>query len=259
MSLILTDLSNVTVYTFPAGFDLHVWNDRDFSARGKLLDRFGAHGARQVGDRAIEPRKVVVKGAHHAASQAALTSFLDAMTKALFYNGEEYRFSWATGFYIGVSHVDSFKAARLSGGLAYKSAAIEIRFVCPDPFWYSTTDDSLAATSITTSPQDLVIVNNGTVPSPLVVQCDPTAAWADFTLENVTDGGNLCRYADSALGNGDQVILDSRGAGTVERDGENTIRHFSGAWLRILPGNNTIRYTGPTGGTITLTSPGRFL
>ncbi|MBU2487944.1 MAG: phage tail family protein [Proteobacteria bacterium] len=258
MSLILTDTENVTFYTFPAGFDLHAWRDRDFTTRSKMLERFGAHGGREISDRAVEPRRVSVKGAFHAGSQAALKTFLDSLSQALHHNGEAYRFSWEAGFYANVSHVDEFRVDRFEAGLAFRSVNIEIRFVCPDPFWYSVTDDTAAPVSITQSPQNISFTSSGGVPAPLKVQCDPTAAWADFTLENVTDDGNLFRYADSALVSGTCLVVDATD-GTVKRDGLSTIRHYSGAFLRVLPGENTLRYTGPTGGGITFSAPRRFL
>jgi len=258
LSLILTDQNSNVFYTFPGDFDLHTWNDRDFSSRSKILDRFGIHGGTEVSDRGIKPRKVRVQGAYHAASQAALKTFLDDLTKALHNNGNPYRFSWESGYYINVSHVSRFRSKRFKQGLAYKSVEIDIELECPDPFWYSTSDDSPGAVSITASPQSIVFTNNGNVPSPLRIQCDPTAAWADFTIKNETDSDNLCRYTDPLLGDGDKLIIDAKD-GTVERNSENTIRYFSGAFLRVLPGDNTIVYTGPTGGTITLSAPRRFL
>lgn len=258
MALILTDLSNVTFYTFPSDFDLHGWTDRDFQARSKLVDRMGRHGASEMSDRAIKPRVVTVKGAHHAASQAALKTFLDDLGEALHYNGEVYRFSWESGYYINVSHVKRLKVKRHKEALAYKSVDVAIEFECPDPFWYSTTDDTDGGTTITTSPQNITFTNNGNVPAPLKAVRAPTSACADWTLENATDEDNLFRYADPNLGNGDTATIDAQD-GTVERDSINTKRFFSGAFLRVLPGANTITYTGPTGGTITLTAPRRYL
>jgi len=258
MSMILTDLGNVTFYTFPDDFDLHEWSDRDFSARSEQIEKFGRHGASEVSDRAITPRRVKVTGAHHAASQAALKTFLDDLNEALHYNGEPYRFSWESGYYINASHVRTFRMKRYKQGLAYRSADIEIEFECPDPFWYSTTQDGVGPTSIVTAVQDITFTNNGNVPSPLIIQCDPTAAWADFYISNVTDAEDLMRYTDPGFGSGDQLIIDGV-EGTVERDGANTIRYFRGSFLRVLPGSNTIRYSGSTGGTITLSAPKRFL
>jgi len=258
MSLILTDSDNVAFYTFPAGFDLHAWKDRDFTTRSRMLARFGAHGGREVSDRAVEPRRVTVKGAYHAASQAALKTFLDALSQALHHHGAEYRFSWEAGSYVQVSHVDELKVDRFEAGLAFRSVSVEIRFVCPDPFWYSVTGDGGTPVSITLGTQTIGFTSLGGVPAPLVVQCDPTAAWADFTIENATDDGNLFRYADSGLVSGARLIVDGRD-GTVARDGVSSIRHYSGAFLRVLPGENTLRYTGPTGGSITFSAPRRFL
>lgn len=257
MATVITDLSNNVLYTFPSEFDIHDLEDRDFKGRTKILERFGRHGGNQVGDRGIKNRKVVLKGAFHAANQAALQTLMDNLGEALHNDGDDYRFSWETGRYIGVSHAE-LNAKRYRTALAYKSVKLNIDFICPDPFWYSTTDDSVGPTSITGSPQNITFANNGKVPSPLTIQCDPTATWADFTIKNATDDDNLCRYKDPALGNGDQLIIDGQ-EGTVERDSLNTVRYFKGAFLRVLPGNNTITYTGTTGGTITLTAPKRYL
>jgi phage-related protein len=257
--MILTNLSNVTLYTFPGEFDLHDWSDHDFSARVRLLERFGKAGASQVSDRQVESRRIKITGAIHAASQSDLKTALNNLKQALYNNGEEYRFSWETGYYIGVSHCSRFKVKRYSGGLAYKSVDIEIELVCPDPYWYSTTLSTVGPTSITTSPQDITFTLTSTVPTPLIIALAPSASWTSLTIKNVTDGNNTLKLQDAALVSGVTCVIDAR-AGSVVRDGAiNTVHYFAGAFLRLLPGSNTIRYTGTTGGTITLSAPLRWL
>lgn len=259
MPIILTDTSNVTFYTFPDQFDLHSWDDLDWQTRAKLLDRFGQAGANQVSDKAIEPRTVKVSGAIHAASQAVLKALLTYLNKALHHNGESYRFSWETGYYINVSHCSKFQAKRLKNGLAYKSVEIEIEFVCPDPFWYYTSDDTATA-YISGSPATIAITNNGNVPSPLTITVEPYAVggWTDFTIVASTDDSNKFRYMDANFAQNNTLIVNGL-TGAVEREGFNTIHFFKGAFLRILPGANSIVYTGPTNGDITLTAPRRYL
>ncbi|MBW1989748.1 MAG: phage tail family protein [Deltaproteobacteria bacterium] len=258
MSLIITDTENSVLYTFPADFDLHSWDDRDFSARTKVAERFGRDGGAEVSDKAVSPRRVKVRGAHHAVSAAALKSFLDTLVAALRNRGEAFRFSWETGFYINVSHVTGFSAKRFSRGLAYKSVEIEFTLNCPDPFWYAVTPDSAGPVSITASPQEVSFTCTGTQPAWLSVQMDPSGPWPSVLVENLTDGQNGFWYADPAFGSGNQLVVDSA-AGTVRRDGMNTIRHFTGGFLRVLPGGNTLRITGPTGGSIILSARRRYL
>lgn len=260
MSLVLKDTANVTFYTFPTQFDLHRLEDRNYDARVKTMDRFGGHGAKQTGDLGIKPRIVKVKGSLYDTTGASLLEgWIYTMTKAIYNDGQPYRFWWDIYGYINVDACQSFRHTRKDKGLAWTAVDIEMEFLCSDPFWYGANRTSTV--SITTSPQDILFVTLGgsNIDAPLIIQAVPTAVWADFTVVNVTDGGNWCRYADPVLGSGNTVIIDGAD-GTVERDGVNTIRYFSGSFLRVTPANyNTIRYTGPTGGSITLTSPMRWL
>lgn len=259
MNLVLTDQNNTIFYTFPSDFDLHTWDDRDFSARSKVLERFGRHGGSEISDRAIKPRTIRVKGAYHAASQAALRTFLDNLLEHLHHNGEPYRFSWEDGYYINVDLVKNFRQRRLKGGLACKSVELLIEFQCSDPFWYSITQDSHTNHWIWTSPKDWTFECHSNVPSPLKVRLTAyDVCLRDITIENITDEGNLCRYSDPGFCDGDYIEIDARD-GSVKKNGSNAIRYFSGAFLRVLPGNNTIRFTNCISSNFSLTAPRRYL
>lgn len=258
MSILLLNDAGSTLYTFPSGFDLHTVEDLNWQARTKLADRFYAPGSQELSDRGIDDRAVKVSGAYHGASQAVFQAFWQALNGALRNNGEQYRFSFETGYNIKVDHAKDVKVKRLGSGLTYKSADIEFTLSCPDPHWYYGVTQDTDSDSLASSPLDVVLSHQGNVPVPLAVTITPSATLSSFTLANVTDGGQIFQYADSGLASGTELVIDAD-AGTCERDGLNTIRFYTGAWLRLLPGNNTLRYTGPTGGTIEFGWWRRFL
>lgn len=258
--LLLQTTSGGSLYTFPSQFDWHTLDDHGFDMRTKASDRFGAHGANQTGDLGIEPRIVRVSGSYYdTRGYNYFESLMFDLKKALYNEGQAYRLIWEeTLGYINVAACKSLKHTRKKKGLAFIGADVEMEFLCVDPFWYGAA--ASVTTAITSSPQDIVFTAAAYInaDSPLTIQADPTAPWQDFTVEKMDDGA-WCRYADPGLDAGGQAIIDGSG-GMVTQGGMNTIRYFSGAFLRVSPGvNNTFRYTGATGGSLTLSCPIRWL
>jgi len=258
MSIIIADTSGSTLYTVPAAWDLLDWQDGNFSAASKIAGRFGQDGGAELSDKAVKPVRLPVELAYHAADAAALKAARDALVAALRNDGDPYRISFESGYYYNVEHLLKWDQERYARGLHYRSIKIKFTLSLLEPYMYADTGDSDGPTTITTSPQDITYTNNGTAWSWLKITWEPSST-GDITIANVTDGSQLLAYQDPAAASGDTVVIDPTGMGTVERDGTNTIRYFSGAFLRALPGANTIRVTGATGGGITLESAKRYL
>jgi len=79
----------------------------------------------------------------------------------------------------------------------------------------------------------------------------------DLELQNDTDvpagesEGLKFTYVNNYFVSGNDLIIDCK-EGTVVRETTNSIRYFSGAFLKLLPGDNEIKYTGDTDGATTV-------
>lgn len=62
-------------------------------------------------------------------------------------------------------------------------------------------------------------------------------------MVNASDGNVLFSYTDSNFTSGKKLTVDCK-EGTVDLDGTNTIRFFSGQFLKLIAGTNTLKFTG---------------
>lgn len=137
-------------------------------------------------------------------------------------------------------------------GMTY--AEFDMTFLCGDPFFKKILLTEPAEVTIDSSPKEFVINNPGSEIAYPIITITADKAITDLIIQNETDipdgedEGIKFEYEDPAFFNGNTVEVDSRGSGTVYRGTTNTIRYFTGAFLRLLPGNNTFKYTGDTDG-----------
>jgi hypothetical protein len=141
-------------------------------------------------------------------------------------------------------------------GQDYTAAQYEVTFLLSDPYAYYHTDDSTTIT-VDSSPKSGTVTNNGIVPDYPVITITADATITSLVIENETDvpegasDGLQFQYLDNNFVGTDVLIIDCK-KGTVERDGTNTIRYFSGSFLKLLPGSNTITVTCQTSGSTTV-------
>ena len=124
-------------------------------------------------------------------------------------------------------------------------AQVRLSWLLADPFWYSTAvgqvhEDLAGAGSIAVDTGDLA---TWWMPPILTLTAPAGVAVPTVTLVNETDGGVGLTYSDPAFADGATVVIDCE-RGTVRRDGVDSIRYLGGRPLRLLPGLNTLSYTG---------------
>lgn len=126
-------------------------------------------------------------------------------------------------------------------------AMVRLRWLCGDPFWYAT-DLVTQSVSLTGDDTIPVTVSAGSQPvHPVFTFTVPSGGdlTDGFGLEQTTDDGMNFEYADPATDVEDVVVTVDCEQQTVSRDGTNSLRYFQGELLRLLPGMNTLTYTGP--------------
>lgn len=137
-------------------------------------------------------------------------------------------------------------------GMTY--AEFDMTFLCPNPFFEKVLPTEPDEVVIDSSPKEFEINNPGSEIAYPIITITADKTITNLILQNETDipegedEGLKFQYQDPAFFNGNVVVVDSNGSGTVYRETTNTIRYFTGAFLRLLPGVNTFKYTGDTNG-----------
>lgn len=251
LKLVLPDASE---YLFPRLFSL---KDETLAVRSKAQDRAFVHGAADYADGMIDSRVLSLKGVISGATRAAYLTNMRALKSALYhedsklYQGE----TTAWNYFVNVKKVLKVKEDYLKGN-DYCVSEVEIDLLLADPLWYAATPTSTTIT-INTDPKTFAVANSGNLAAHPVITITADRTIADLTLQNTSDvpagatGGLKFRYQDSGLVAAGVVVVDCR-AGTVVRGTTNTIRYFSGAFLKLLPGSNSLTWSGVTSGATTV-------
>jgi len=127
---------------------------------------------------------------------------------------------------------------------------VMLEWMLADPFWYSPTESS-DTESVVSVPKTWTV----NVPSPVNWEISPrievvstSSLAAGFTLLNNTNNQRF-QYTDSNFTGGQTLEVDCK-EGTVELDGVSSIENFSGSFITLEPGNNSITMAG-AGGPLT--------
>lgn len=207
--------------------------------RTKQTARANQHGKIETGDGKIDGRTLELTIFVDEASAAAYHAAVDSI-KAKLYRNDQQLYVSLTNRYINLARLDKIKDEILTG-FAFRRAFIVASFRCNDPFWYSTTEATQAAT-ISTNPQSIAVNNTGNVDTPAIIAVTAATAVPSIKITNAADGREMT-YNDTSLTSGAVVVFDSA-SGTVKRDGTNTINNFGGTFLQLQPGSNTLTFEG---------------
>lgn len=224
-----------TTYTFPTYTGL---TGLSFDVRNNEVKRAFTHGSTDNGDGKIESRIVEIESFVEADTEAGYRSALSAIKAAVY--RRDYQLYLDDDRYINVTALDKWKETYIKGFRNKGFATMAFR--CCDPFFYELTETSAEQTA-NTNPYSFVVNNPGTVDTPLIIEIAPTGNAYAITITNETDGNRALALNDTSLTSPAVAIINAVD-GTVYRGSSNTINAFTGAFLRLLPGNNTISYTG---------------
>ena len=238
-----------TTWNFPT---LSRVKKRSYDVRNNEVKRAFSHGAIENGDGKIESRIIEVESLLDAASESAFLTLADAIHAAVY--RRDYKLFLEDTRYINVSALDKFNQEYSDGYIT--RAKVTMAFRCCDPFFYALTQTS-AVQAASASPFQFTVNNPGTVDTPLTVTFSPAAAAADIKLTNVTDGGRAFTYKDTLLISPAETTVNGA-TGTVYRGSSNSINAFTGTFLKLLPGDNVLKYEGAAG-NITTAFTARYL
>ena len=238
-----------TTYTFPTYTGL---TGLSFDVRNNEVKRAFTHGSIDNGDGKIESRIVEIESFVEADTESAYITALNAIKAAVY--RRDYKLYLNDEQYINVTALDKWKETYINGFRNKGFATMAFR--CCDPFFYALTQTS-AVQAASASPFQFTVNNPGTVDTPLTVTFSPAAAAADIKLTNVTDGGRAFTYKDTLLISPAETTVNGA-TGTVYRGSSNSINAFTGTFLKLLPGDNVLKYEGAAG-NITTAFTARYL
>ncbi len=241
------------IYTLPESL---IFSDDDFTMRHEEQIRALANGAAVYGEQ-INSRDIVLQGDVWAASEAAAIALMREIKARMARPNQRLRLGPTEGCYINLAKAKTGKFKYKQ--LAREHFVVQLTWSAADPFWYSETPDFALLTAVKSR---VWTVNTGTGTHPARVPVYPVftmtapqhGAIHTFTLRNDSDGGLQFTYSDLALANGARVRIDSlHGTVLFQAAGStawvNKISAFSGEFMRLLPGVNSLQYTGPLVGS----------
>jgi len=242
MSIILIDTLAATK-TLDANFTIKGFS---FKKRSSMLTLAYRDGGRNVSDNKIDPRVITIEGVIRGASTAAYETAIQDYFVWL--NKIDLKLYWTAGKYINVREITDVEQTFVDGGFL-RLTRLKFNCQCEDPFIYY---DALTSDMkvIAASPTTWVINNAGLYEEFPIIEITNAANNPNVEVENITDNVRLFDYDDAAFLNGNVLTVDNL-EGTVENGSTNTIDKFTGSFLRLLPGNNTIKYTGANATLIT--------
>jgi len=245
MSVILKNTSDSTIYTFPGGIDLI---EEPFTKRLDTEPRAFAHGGILVSDQKIETRFLFLHGTFGKASQALMETELNSMKKACY--TEDLR------LYATQNDDEFYKVEILNFESTFLGmltvAEINIEFQCADPFRYAknpvTTDTKNPVVSGT--PYALTNDNDGDIEVSPIISYTAGGTQTNVKIANAGDAAKYFEYA-GGLVDTDVLEIDCL-EGTVEKNGSSDIANWSGSFINLVSGVNTItcEITGTAGTSI---------
>ncbi|MBA7568554.1 hypothetical protein ES708_10283 [subsurface metagenome] len=209
-------------------------------------------------------REISIRGTLIKSTETALRTAFDALKTALNL-GKQYLYFFDDRRVLAAMERFSWKDyPRTYNNPARCEYSIE--FKAESPYWESTTPLSPEET-ILIDGHEWTVNNPGDVNVYPVITITADTTIADLIIQNLTDiptgedEGLKFEYEDLEFDLSAPTLIVNCQEGTVQRNGANTIRYFSGAFLKLLPGDNTIKWTGSTDGAtkVKFTFRRRFL
>jgi len=242
MAMQLKSSSNTVVYEFPSGCELV---EESWEKRLDTEMRAYQNGAVLIGDEMVKPRIITVHGIFNATTinttyGATLLANLKEMKKQCYtqdlrlYPGSQY----TDEFY----YVECLSFEPTFLGMT-EAVEVWIDFQCSDPFRYYKDETTDSETGITSSPHTYTVTNGGDIEVYPVITFTGGASTSLTKLKvaNAQDGNKYFEVS-TAIGDGDEIEVDCE-EGTVKKNGTSTISNFTGSFLKLASGDNSITLT----------------
>ncbi|NUQ07326.1 MAG: phage tail family protein [Anaerolineae bacterium] len=195
---------------------------------------------REVGQ--VRARFVVV--AENAAAMAAARDAVLAMSGygrarlVIEMHGGDQRWNWAK--------VNSISLPTEHDAIADRFAEATVDFQCALPHWYSTNDDSPQVEACSGAATTFTVTNAGNAIAVPIITIDPGSAISGgLTIQRLVSSevADEIVYA-AALISTDALIIDCPALSVTKNDADAYSTAFGAdhsAWMRLLPGDNTIK------------------
>ena len=238
-------VKGVDDYTLPERL---VILDDSFKIRSKTMDKVFAPGAADISDGEVKEKLVRIEGVIAIDSRAAYVDLARRIKQKVY--RKDYKLYLGTDYFLNIAKGLDFRAKYLEGG-NYNRTRMAIDLLALDPFWYYKSEDSVEET-ISEDGHEWTVNNGGNVNAFPVITIAADTTIANLIIQNETDipsgetQGLKFQYQDPAFSLSSPSLSVDCQEGTVYRSETNTIRYFTGAFLKLLPGDNTIKWTGST-------------
>jgi hypothetical protein len=253
-----TDMDSNT-YDFNNNF---IITGKSVNATRQVLENAYSAGGKDTGDGFPRSTVISVAGTLTGESLADMETKERALKQAVQKDGylslstdvvsRRYRVSFA-----GISETSKRVDSNHPRHLDQLHKDISVKFLLECPYMEdvdATDDDNVLAGDHTVS-----ISNGGDslVKPVITIDADQGVDIPTLTITNTTDGSISFEYTDSSFLSGSSLEIDCD-AGTVKRDGGDTVENFTGNFLRLLTGSNSIDYEGAAC-TLTFTFRKKYL
>lgn len=233
MSVILKDSSNVTKYTFPSGVEL---KDEPWGQRLDSEPKAYAHGDVITADEKASSRIVSVHGIFQKADAATMETELKSMRKACY--TKDYRL-YATQNANEFYEIECFNFDFEYLGML-TTIEITVDFLAADGFRYYK-DETTDTKNPVVSGTPYTVANSGDAEISPVITYTAGGTQTKVKIQNDEDAGKYFEYAGSLVIT-DTLEVDCQ-EGTVEKNGSDDMANFSGSFINLASGDNTITIT----------------
>lgn len=247
MNIKLID-SNSNVFNFPTS-----WGFKTFGLQRniKIEKQVFIDGGRQIGDRTLNNRQIIIYG-HYTADTIKDVNEKISEFYAFMINGEpirlyveNYRSSYIDGVYLSKTQPDPIVFSKIQ--------KFELTLEAENPFWVIDTEHE--SENLNTANEDiLTITNNCDYPVYPNIHIKALGSLTDFILINQTDNNLTCQIYYPQMLTNKEIDIDSQsGTVTDTASAQSIIQYWSGSFLKLLPGANSIQFQGGNNADITFT------
>ena len=234
MSLIL-DRGLPTEYIFPRNFSMDAM---PWMKRISEVELAHQHGTVITSDKKLQSRPLRIWGTLFYSTRPSFREALERLRAACYQDDPTLHASdyWPDKYVI----LDSLVSFDTTFLVSLRAADLDILFKVTDPFWYAISLTE-RAWSITAAILARNVANNGHVETYPVITWTAGGTQTLLKIKNNSYGGEEFTY-DGGLVIGDILEIDCQ-KGTVKKNGTSDIHNYSGPFLRLVGGSNSIETT----------------
>lgn len=238
--LILED-ENLNRYNLPSSF----WIDPyTIGKNSNVQNIIYSDSGRETADKFPKPGVIKIKGVLQKDTQAEFESAKNDLIDACIKGGKLLINDNIVNRYLSVAWLN-FNFGTLEGDSDQGNMQdIEIEFVLENMFWIDYTENESVNVL---AGDDTITINtdqtNWILTPTIIIDADQGEDLTGIVLKNASDGNSQFAYNDEFFVQGSRLVIDAE-FGTVQMNNNDGLPNFSGAFIRLQPGDNFIDYEG---------------